>query len=92
MKRLIFFWSLLSTMSFALMASSGVNAADTTAQPVVKVTDAKGLEFSLETNGKLAYDAKKGQKVFVLFRGSAELTGLLAKVLAAGGAQLEADR
>lgn len=92
MKRLLLSLSMLCAMSYGVLASSGALAAGSAEHPVVKVTDAKGLEFSLETNGRLAYDAKKGQKVFVLFRGSGELTGILAKALAAGGAQLETDR
>lgn len=93
MKRLFLFsFSVLYVLGYGLLISSEAIAAASTEQSIVKVTDAKGLEYSFETNGRLAYDAKKGQKVFVLFRGSAEITGILARALAAGGAQLENDR
>lgn len=80
---------------FAACCVSGVTAfqpAHAADSATTSVTDANGLTFSLETKGKPIYRIPKGKNVFVVFRGSAELSYLIGRSLQANGSRMVNDR
>lgn len=80
-------------------ASTGIPpaavAAEKPAVPEAKtetVPSVPALAFEVVTDGKLAFDAAAGQKVFLQFKNSAQLSALFAKTLTAAGSVIVPER